>query len=77
MVRNGEVWTPVLERQKGFISKETWVDLNDPDRVTLVIRWASLDHWRAFPPELGKQLDVQMGDLLSPLICEAYEAYEA
>jgi uncharacterized protein (TIGR03792 family) len=74
--RDAAVWTQALSRHEGFISKESWLSQDDPDKVTLVIRWRSLAHWQSFPAELGKELDKQMGDLLCPLTCEAYEVHE-
>ena len=73
MARDAVVWTPALARHDGFISKETWLSMDDPDLVTLVIRWNSLEQWKSSPAELSERLDADMGDLLCPSICETYE----
>lgn len=72
MARDAVVWTPALARHDGFISKETWTSMDDPDLLTLVIRWQSLEQWKAFPAELCERLDAEMGDLLLPITCETY-----
>lgn len=71
--RDSEVWTPGLAKHPGFLGKEVWVSPDKDDEVVLVIRWESMEHWRTFPAEWAPGLDAQMGDLLMPLACEAYE----
>ena len=73
IARDAEVWTPALAKQSGFISKEVWASLEDPSQVTLVIRWESWAHWKAFPAAWSKVLDAQMGDLLMLVNCQSYE----
>jgi heme-degrading monooxygenase HmoA len=50
-----------------------WVSQDDPDRVTLVIRWASLAQWKSFPAALLAELDARMDGLQVSLTCETYE----
>jgi uncharacterized protein (TIGR03792 family) len=71
--RDAEVWTRGLAQHLGFMGKEVWVSPDHPSQVTLVIRWASMAHWKSFPAEWSQRQDEQMGDLLMPLTCEAYE----
>ena len=42
-------WTETLRRQKGFISKEVWVDELHPGQVTFVTYWESKALWKAIP----------------------------
>lgn len=72
MARDAVVWTPALARHDGFLSKATWLSLDDPDLITLVIRWESMEKWKSFPAELCERLDGEMGDLLLPMTCETY-----
>lgn len=44
-----QVWTPALRQYPGFISKETWLDAEDPELVVLMIRWRSREEWDAIP----------------------------
>ena len=49
-----QIWTPTLSKQKGFVSKEVWIDENRPNQVTLVTYWSSYALWKAIPhAELG------------------------
>lgn len=73
LARDAEVWTPALAQHDGFLSKHVWASLDHPDRVTLVIRWESLDQWKSFSVERCQELDAQMGDLLCFCTCESYE----
>jgi uncharacterized protein (TIGR03792 family) len=71
--RDAEVWTRGLAQHPGFLGKEVWLSPAHPSQVTLVIRWASLEHWKSFPEEWSRRQDEQMGDLLMPFTCETYE----
>jgi uncharacterized protein (TIGR03792 family) len=71
--RDAEVWTRGLMRHPGFLGKEVWTNPATPSEIILVMRWESLAHWKSFPQEWSRELDAQMGDLLMPLRCEAYE----
>ena len=44
-----EHWTAFLQTKQGFVRKEVWVNADDPEAVTAVIWWESLDHWRSIP----------------------------
>ena len=46
---DNEIWTPTLSKQKGFVSKEVWIDENRPNQVTLVTYWSSYALWKAIP----------------------------
>ena len=74
IARDAEVWTAGLSGQPGYLGKDVWVDLNDPTQLRLAIRWETLVHWKACPPELLLELDRRMGDLLRPV--DHWEAYE-
>lgn len=49
-----QIWTPALQTYPGFISKETWIDPQDLERIVFVIHWQSREDWKAIPePELA------------------------
>ncbi len=75
LARDAAIWTPALARHEGFISKEVWPSLTDPDQVAIVVRWASQDQWKSFPEELGSELDAKMRDVQLDIVCEEYEVY--
>ena len=76
LARDAEVWTPALARHDGYIDKEVWVSLDDPDLVTIMVRWASLAQWKTFPDELNAELDAKMQGVRLELAGEAYEIYD-
>ncbi len=73
VARDAAVWTPALAAHDGFVSKEVWVSQDDPNLVTLVIRWASLAQWKSFPSELLAELDAKMEGLQVSLSAETYD----
>lgn len=75
LVKDAEIWTPALARHSGFIAKEVWPSLDDPDQVTIIVRWASLAEWKSFPLQLCCELDVRMEDVQLSVACEAYETF--
>lgn len=71
--RDAEVWTRFLESCDGFLGKETWIPNDRPGTVVLIIRWASMKHWKAITPEQVDAVDGEMGDLLpESLACCSY-----
>lgn len=42
-----QIWTPALQGYAGFVSKETWIDPQDLERVVFVIHWHSREDWQA------------------------------
>jgi uncharacterized protein (TIGR03792 family) len=60
-----EIWTQALEQYPGFVSKEVWIDPEEPDAVFLIIRWASRDQWKAIPSaeleRISQKFDAVLG----------------
>ena len=52
LAADAAVWTAVLSAQPGYLGKEVWADMDDPERLHLVIRWASRADWDAVPRPL-------------------------
>lgn len=46
------LWTRVLAQQAGYQGKEIWRDRDHPQRLQIVIRWESWEHWQAVDSEL-------------------------
>lgn len=49
--KDAEIWTAMLAKYPGFLSKEVWINPETPSEVILVIRWASKDAWAGVPSE--------------------------
>ncbi|MEQ9369760.1 MAG: TIGR03792 family protein [Coleofasciculus chthonoplastes F3-SA18-01] len=49
--KDAEIWTSMLARCPGFISKEVWIEPETPTEVILIIRWTSREQWKAVPQE--------------------------
>lgn len=47
--QDAEIWTSMLANYPGFLSKEVWINPETPTEVVLIIRWASLEDWKAVP----------------------------
>lgn len=60
ILQDEQVWGPALRQQPVFLGKEVWLDVEDPELVHLILRWASRAAWKAFPPEQAEALDRQM-----------------
>ena len=65
-------WSRYLESRPGFISKEMWVDDQDPGRVHAVIRWASMEAWDAVPRAEVAAVDEAMGQWCREATMRAY-----
>lgn len=46
------VWTRTLARYDAALEKEVWVDDGQKGRVTTIIYWTSLEHWKSVPGEV-------------------------
>jgi uncharacterized protein (TIGR03792 family) len=60
------VWTGFLRTVPGFQRKEIWLDAEDPDAVTAVIWWESIEQWTAVTAEQCAAADREMGEWLRP-----------
>ncbi len=54
------IWGVPLRHHPGFLSREIWLDEEDPELIHIIIRWASRAAWKSFPPEQVEALDRQM-----------------
>ena len=47
-----KIWTATLTAQSGFLGKEIWRTADDPERLRIVIRWASREAWKSVPRDV-------------------------
>ena len=74
LARDAEVWTAFLTEQSGFAGKEIWLPVDRPGTVVAIIRWDTMDQWRAITAEQVAAVDAEMGDLVpDSLECRDYE----
>lgn len=59
---DAEIWTAMLSRQPGFISKQTWLNPEQPEEVNLVICWQSKKHWKAISKTLLQETDKKFAE---------------
>ena len=68
-----QTWSRFLERQRGFVRKQLWVDVDDETCVHAMIEWESLEHWRAIPHDQLAAVDESMGDWVRDCTCRTFE----
>jgi uncharacterized protein (TIGR03792 family) len=66
-------WSRFLERQDGFVRKQLWVDVDDPEHVHAMIEWASLEHWKRIPDDELAAVDDSMGPWVRDCTCRTFE----
>lgn len=80
------VWTKTLARYDEALEKEVWVDQEQKGRVTTIIYWTSVEHWKAVPGEvLAKaqaEFDAEFGAPYRLIgeghkECQMYRAYHS
>ena len=50
--KDREIWSPLLAKYPGFLSKEIWLDPEKSDHLTIVIRWQTRQQWKAVPTDI-------------------------
>lgn len=63
----GDVWTGFLRSCDGFVRKETWVPIDDPSRIIVIIWWATMAQWKCITPAQCDEVDARMGKWLRPV----------
>ena len=73
LARDGEVWTTFLALQPGFCGKEVWLPSDRPGTVVFIIRWETLEQWKAITPAQVQTVEAGMGELAADsLECRDY-----
>ena len=57
------VWTPYLSQFEFFVSKEIWQDAHNPELLSIVIHWQSLEEWKSIPITELTELNNQFNQL--------------
>lgn len=61
-----KIWTAYLSTQKGFVSKEVWINSSNPGEVQTILIWENLECWKAIPKneliEKDKEFTKAFGD---------------
>ncbi len=60
-----EVWTPFLEQCPGFLTKEVWIQPDQPQEVVIMIRWNSREQWKSISVKDLKQIEQQFDQSIS------------
>lgn len=55
--KDAELWTTVLARYPGFVSKEVWISPDNLAEVVVVIYWESFEQWQAVPKPVLEQVE--------------------
>lgn len=66
-------WSPFLARQKGFVSKQLWVQRDRPGEIQAVIIWQDEAAWKAIPEAELRATDALMGNMVRPLVCHVFD----
>ena len=59
-----EIWTAALQTYPGFVSKETWISLEEEDAVIFVIRWRTQTEWKAIPEDELANIEARFDDAI-------------
>lgn len=51
IAKDAQIWTAMLSGYPGFLSKEVWINPEAPTEVVLIIRWETLEQWKAVPAD--------------------------
>ncbi len=57
--KDAEIWTAMLAKYPGFLSKEIWINPETPSEVVLIIRWASKEAWAGVPSDQLEKTEQQ------------------
>jgi uncharacterized protein (TIGR03792 family) len=65
LAADAAVWTAALSGCAGYGGKETWRRAEAPDRIDLIIRWETRDHWKAVPGPLLAETEARFRAMFS------------
>ena len=63
------LWTRLLAQQPGYQGKEIWRDPQIPQRLHLMIRWETWEHWQTLAPDLLAATEQQFQAALHAAHC--------
>ncbi|MBD2440625.1 TIGR03792 family protein [Nostoc sp. FACHB-110] len=65
--KDAEIWTTALAKYPGFLSKEVWINPNNPTEVIFLIRWNTLEQWQAVPQADLEQIEQQFAQAVGDI----------
>lgn len=68
-----QTWSRFLERQTGFVSKQMWVERDQPGAVHAVIVWQDEASWHAIPHDELAAVDQAMGSWMRDPTCRVFD----
>jgi|GEM_PF-1317119 uncharacterized protein (TIGR03792 family) len=69
------LWTSILSQQPGYQGKEIWRDRDNPERLQIIIRWETWEHWQAIDPNLLQATEDHFQAALSAAFSAAHCPY--
>lgn len=67
------VWSRFLETVPGFVSKQMWVERDEPAKVHAVIVWRDDQSWAAVGAERCAEVDARMGTWFRDATCRTFD----
>lgn len=64
--KDEEIWTKAVSQYPGYMGKEVWINPEIPEELVLVIRWQSLEQWRAIPEDFGVEVEARFAQAMAP-----------
>ncbi|MGK7941245.1 MAG: TIGR03792 family protein [Crocosphaera sp.] len=49
---DNEIWTPILAKFPGFLSKEIWISPDNAEEIVIIVRWETREQWKAIPLDI-------------------------
>ncbi len=69
---DARTWTAFLASQRGFMSKQVWVDPERPGAVHVVVTWQDEASWRAIPEVELAAVELSMGAWSRSSTCRVF-----
>jgi uncharacterized protein (TIGR03792 family) len=75
LIKDAEIWTHNLRQYPGFLGKEIWLNPNHPDEMILLIRWQTLEQWKAIPQEVLEEIERQFHQAMGSHFYQMIESF--
>lgn len=79
--KDAEIWTKALADCPGFLGKEVWLNPEEHTEVTIVIRWATKEHWKSISEEFLNRIEQefaqQVGQTYTTVEASEYQVYSS
>jgi uncharacterized protein (TIGR03792 family) len=74
--KDAEVWTPLLAKCPGFLSKEVWINPDAEDEIIILVRWETRQQWKEVPQEVIEATDKEFAKQMPEIEYQMSEAFE-